>query len=62
MMDRGGYWSGTHIRNHMMLEPGPYIHREPKRWGEVLAQAAAAIAAVVIGAAVLVISAQMSLM
>lgn len=61
MMDRGGYWSGTHIRNHMMLEPGPYIHREPKRWGEVLAQAAA-IAAVVIGAAVLVISAQMSLM
>lgn len=61
MMDRGGYWSGTHIRNHMMLEPGPYIHREPKRWGEVLAHAAA-IAAVVIGAAVLVISAQMSLM
>lgn len=27
-INRGGLRYGRHIRNHLMTDPGPYIHRE----------------------------------
>jgi hypothetical protein len=27
-INRGGVRYGNHIRNHMLTDPGPYVHRE----------------------------------
>lgn len=45
-IDRGGLRYGKHIRNHLMTEPAPYVHRDKTAW-DYATEVAAALALMV---------------